>query len=458
MPSAEFRDIASKWGTFVHHFTRTALAFRNAEGDWALHYGFVAFSPEPIATTPISIETKSLLVLREGGPLVDMGKSAVEATLADPCCVQIGEHSLQLPSAGYNAQETYHALHLPRLPGSQRLPSISVSRQGISTTTPPPNLLAIDLELKAYLRPYDSLAELIAEIGNPIAAHEIGASAIPRVEIVLAPPARITRGEIKDGVLQIDVTTSAGIDRSKLAFGLRLFSAKGTPIQHVPFAGTATWEDGDTLSIGHFQEAAPEIGLAHIFMTYDREFLGSWWARDQSVAFSSRATLHKAIDTDNAFVAKFFDDRSAFEEHVLALLFFLKLDCLYYGKMAELKDGPDILASSDQGHLYVIECTTGDINNKGKLRRLYERTNNIRAALANSPHRPREILPVMVTSSTKGETLHCVDELAAYQIALVCREDITGLLAQIEAPPTADRLYAVAVGTIPTVSGLPFKT
>jgi hypothetical protein len=460
MQSPEFRDIASKWGDFVHHFTRSALAFRTTEGDWVLQYGFVAFSPEPIVTIPISIETKSLLVLRDGGSLDGLTYPAVEATLADPCRIQIGGHSLQLPSAGDTAQETYHALHLPRFPGSQRLPSISVSRQGGISTSPPtlPNPLTIDLELKAHPHPYESLAELIAEIGNPIAAHEIGASAIPRVEIVLAPPARITRGEIKDGILQIDVTTSACINQSKLAFGLRLFSTKGTPIQHVPFTGTAAWEDTDTLSIGYFQEAVPEIGLANIFMTYDGEFLGSWWARDQSVAFSSRATLHKAIDTDNAFVAKFFDDRNAFEEHVLGLLFLLKLDCLYYGKMAELKDGPDILASSDQGHLYVIECTTGDINNKGKLRRLYERTNNIRAALANSAHRPREILPVMITSSTKSETLHCVDELAAYQIAIVCREDISGLFSQIEAPPTADRLYAATVGTIPTVSGLPFKT
>jgi hypothetical protein len=194
----------------------------------------------------------------------------------------------------------------------------------------------------------------------------------------------------------------------------------------------------------------PEIGLAQIFLTYDGEFLGSWWARDQSVTFSARAALHKVIDSDNAFVTKFFDDRNAFEEHVLVLLSLLKLDCLYYGNIAALKDGPDILAVSDQGHLYVIECTTGDINSRGKLRRLYERTYGIRAALANSAYRPREILAVMVTTSTKAETLHCLDELTAYKIALVCREDIAALLSQIEAPPTADRLFAIAVGTIPS--------
>jgi hypothetical protein len=457
--STEFRNIVSKWGHFVHYFTRTALAFRTSEGDWTLQYGFMAFSPEPIPTAALSVRTKSLLVLREGGPLSGSGDEAVDATLADPCSIQIEGHSLQLASADYSVNETYHALHLPRLPGSQRLPGITVTRQGISSTIPrPPDLLALDLELKAHPRPYDNLSELIAEIGNPIVTHEIGGSAIPRMEIVLVPPARITRGEIKDGVLLIDITASMRIDRNKLAFGLRLFSAKGAAIQHVAFSGEANWDGADTLIMGHFRQTAPDIGLAHIFITYDEEFIGSWWARDQAVAFSSRAALHKAIDSDNAFVSKFFDDRNAFEEHVLVLLSLLRLDCLYYGSIAELKDGPDILASSDQGHLYVVECTTGDINSKGKLRRLYERTNNMRSALANSAHRPREILSVMVTSGTKSETLHCTDELATYQIALVCREDIVGLLSQIEAPPTADRLYAAAVGTIPTVSGLPFRT
>jgi len=185
------------------------------------------------------------------------------------------------------------------------------------------------------------------------------------------------------------------------------------------------------------------------FLTYDGEFLGSWWARDQSITFSARAALHKAVDRDNALVAKFFDDRNAFEEHVLALLSLLGLDCLYYGNITELKDGPDILALSNQGHLYVIECTTGDISSRGKLRRLYERTNAIRAALANSAYRPSEVLAVMVTSSPKSDTLHCWDELANYKIAIVCREEIATLLAQIEAPPTADRLFAAAVAAIP---------
>jgi len=61
----------------------------------------------------------------------------------------------------------------------------------------------------------------------------------------------------------------------------------------------------------------------------------------------------------------------------------------------------------------------------------------------------------MITSSYEKETLHCVDELLNYQIALVTRERIVGLLNQIETPPTADRLFAVAIETIPRLSVVP---
>jgi hypothetical protein len=451
MRSEEFSEIARKWADFVHHVTRTAFAIRAQDGRWALQYGFIAFSPEEIPTTSMMVETKSILAVREATDFGDARKAVIDSLLSDTASIQVCGHTLHLPPQGNAVFETYHGLHLPRFPGPQRLPSITVTRQGtLGNANALPGLLALDLELKSYSKPYDGLVELITELGNPFSAHEIGNSVNPRIEIAFAPPARISRSEIKDGVLLVDVVASPRIERSKLTLGLRLFAAKRTQVQRANFSGKTEWRVSGTLLMASHQQEVLGIGLIQIFLSYDGEFLGSMWARDQSIAFSLRGALHKVIDGSNAFAAKFFDDRNAFEEHVLALLSLLKLDCLYYGKMAELKDGPDILAVSDQGHLYVIECTTGDINNKGKLRRLYERTNAIRIALSTSAYRPSEVLPVMVASCAQSETLHCLDELRAYQIALVCREDIVSLLGQIEAPPTADRLFATALGTIPS--------
>lgn len=453
MPPNEFARIARSWGYCFHHVARTALAIRTPDGVWALQHGFIAFTPEEIPVPELYLETKSILAIRESNLLGNAGSAAIESVLSDTTSIQIGGRVLNLPAAGAPAHETYHCSHLPRLPGPLRLPSITITRQGnASDMQTLPTMTELDLELKAYSTPYDGLGELISELGTPFPAQEMGISALPRIEIVIWPPARIHREDIKNGELLVEVHTSPEIDRSKLVLGLRVFPLNENKVQHIPFSGDTEWQITPQNLTSKFRQGLHDIGLVQSYLSYDGEFLGSSWARDESATFNARMALHKAIDSDNAFVTKFFNDRKDFEEHILVLFSLLKLDCLYYGKIADLTDGPDILARSDQNHLYVIECTTGDINSKGKLRRLYERTNNIRAALANSVHRPREVLAVMVTSSTKAETLHCSDELTTYKIALVCREDIDWLLTQIEAPPSADRLFAAAIATIPSAN------
>ncbi len=224
--SKEFSEIARKWGRYMRYVARTALAVRAQDGSWLQQYGFMAFSQDEIPTSALSVETKSILAIRETTALGEDGSAAIEAMLQDTATIQAGGHTLQLP-AGSNVFENYHGLYPPRLPGSQRLPSITITRQGTTPGLPEqPPLLTWDLELKASAKPFDNFAELIAELGNPVQAHQIGNSAIPHMEITLVPPARISRGEIKDGVLFVDVVGSPALNRSKVGLALKLFAAR----------------------------------------------------------------------------------------------------------------------------------------------------------------------------------------------------------------------------------------
>ena len=64
MSADEFADIARRWGGFMHHVVRSALAIRTQDGTWALQFGFIAFSAEEIPAAALSVETKSILVDR----------------------------------------------------------------------------------------------------------------------------------------------------------------------------------------------------------------------------------------------------------------------------------------------------------------------------------------------------------------------------------------------------------
>jgi hypothetical protein len=128
----------------------------------------------------------------------------------------------------------------------------------------------------------------------------------------------------------------------------------------------------------------------------------------------------------------------------------LGFQTLKYGQIPKLTDAPDILAFSMGRHLYVIECTVGDIDRKGKLHRLYDRANQIREYLSRSPQPPVAVQPVIFTSLTRQETASHWSTAATYRIALVCRENILNLLNFVDSPPAAEQLYAATVAAIPT--------
>jgi hypothetical protein len=416
---------------------------------WVLQYSFTAFSAFKITAQQHVLKTKSVFSCRETTEIpADKAEAILTEALSDTAMIAISGEKFGLPGEGYDTFEDYNAMYLQRMSGPQRLPSIVSRRNGIHTYTYP-RLDTLELELKSNDVPFDNFAELFAEIGFPFLSQGWGGWNSQRTEITIAPPAFVEHVEIKAGHSLFMVRASDLIDTDLIKVALKLIPVIPSQVQRRAFSGTVNWEVGDGSLLGRFEMAAADIGLVQLYLRYDEEFLGAWWARDIDVSFSQRTALHKVVDSNGLFMQKFFDDRNSFEERITVLLSLLNLDCLFYGKIAELKDAPDILALSAQGHLYVVECSTGDINSRGKLRRLYERTNDIRTRLANSHFRPREILSVVIASVPHRETLHCIEELQNYGIALVAREGIERLLSQIEAPPTAEQLFAVAMASVP---------
>ncbi len=448
MPSKEFADIARKWAPFIRHSNKIAFAVRTQER-WVLQYSFTAFSPFKINVVENLVRTPSVFFARKASIVP---QSRAEKTLADvlsdTAMISIAGENFELPGKGYGIAENYNPMYLPRFPGPQRLPAIESTRNGIETFNYP-RLDMLELELKGGTVPYDGFNELFADVGLPFLAQTLGGWNSQYTEITIAPPAFVESIELKGGNLKFSIQASELINKEKIQIRLKLIPEKQGQIERLEFSGEVTWEVKNDVLVGQFSMATPKIGLLQVFLSYDEEFLGSWWVRDAALSFSQRSTLHKAIDSKGAFSQKFFDDRKTFEERTTVLLSLLNLDCLFYGAIAELKDAPDILALSSQGHLYVVECTTGDINSHGKLRRLYERTNEIRGQLENSSFKPREILSVMIASVPQSETLYCTSELENYGIALLAREGIEQLLRQIDAPPSADVLFSTIVGTIP---------
>jgi hypothetical protein len=312
----------------------------------------------------------------------------------------------------------------------------------------------LDQELLAHSVPYDGFGDLLMDLGIPMPIEDVGSK--PSSEIIIAPPTDILFSEdppgsnIKNGRLSLVINAHPALDPSRLRIGIKTFPNDNSGIARSSLLGSElAWEQSHDSARGTHSVEVPNVPIALSVLSYDSEYVGRWWINDPILSFNSRLQLHRCVDANNHFKATFFEDRNDFEERVALLLTLIGLVPLKYGEITHLKDAPDILALSAAGHLYVIDCTTGDINSKGKLHRLYDRSKSIREALSHFAQPPVAVLPVIVTSLTRQETAVHWQTASNFQIAIIARENVANLLTQLDSPPTPDNLYKGAVSCIP---------
>lgn len=460
-PRDAFATIARSWGRFYRSKIDIAVAVQDNE-QWHLLYRLTIFSPQSVQPgfQPLDIATQSLRAVRVVQRLdAKTAVEAVEEQLNNPLTFKQGGWSAapRSPSGALTVFE-YEPLHPARMPGPQRLPSIIVTRKPSPMKPLPPSLLQkVDQELLTHSLPYDGLRELLAELRVPFEATELAEK--PVVEIILSPPAWLSidptadlpGSQIKEGRLSLTISKHPDLDPTKLRVGLKTHRLDAQVAERRTVScADLHWEVRDDLEHAQFAVETPNTVLALAILSYEGELLGRWWLRDPALSFNRDLQLHRVLDVSDSFKATFFEDKNDFEDRVTLLLTLLGLRPFKYGAIAHLRDAPDILALSPEGHLYVIDCTTGDINAKGKLHRLHERTKAISAKLREGTDPPVAVLPVMFTSLTRAETAPHWSTAAAYGIALVCREEIEGLLGQLEVRPTPAALYNAALASIPS--------
>src|ERR1700730_12953640 len=192
---------------------------------------------------------------------------------------------------------------------------------------------------------------------------------------------------------------------------------------------------------------SPNVPVVQVFVSSDDELVGKWWVRDFGSSFNDRMLLHRAIDVDDQLKASFFERPEQFEDKVLLLLTLIGFTALKYGKIQTA--GPDIIAISSARHVFVVECTTGDINSRGKLQRLSDRAKQVRERLGNSSNPPIGVVPVIFTSLPREETAMHWDTAATFRIALVTRENIFNTIDQLDTAISPDQIYSATLSLIP---------
>jgi hypothetical protein len=444
--SLEFQALAKRLAGSFKSFQRTCIAVRHGMA-WEPRYTRLTFSGlSADQYRRKSVETPHLRAHQSVQAITDVRE--VDAAISNP---------FELPwpdikdtyGPTSETRSRFHRLLPPTVTLPSRYPTLEI-------ITPPligsgiTELVQVELELLAHAEPYESLADLYAEFGVP--AERAAPDAPSVVEVILAPVALFSnQSELKDSKLRILVESASDVTTPDLQVGVKAMTRSGV----TRFAITGDrfqWLDEGAFLIGEAVHDLPDTPLVLLALSYKGEFLHRWYVKDQSKSYNVRFDLHRAADPDDRFRKTYFDHKNDFEERVALTLTLLDLTVHKYGELVGLTDAPDLLAVSKQGHLFVVECTTGDINSRGKIQRLSERTKALRQLLHGTPAQPQYVVPVIVTSLPRNETAAHWASAENLGVAIIAREEIEALLAQLEAPPTPEVLFARALSMVPTVN------
>ena len=448
---ARFRSIAELWSEGQRFRLTTWVALR-CESGWVLRFGLTGFSPRAIEGIPVEMKTDHVWAGRRFDRLTKIeAADALKEQLDRPETAILGRSplSLALPDAAYEINAYYSSTGLERFQGSERFPAlqISVSQQ------PHPHFLGnaeIDLELKSHTIPYQGLADLLSELAIPL--DENGLIFQPKAEIVISPPVTFRpTSTLNGGLLKVDIDCLPGVSRSDVRIGVKAFRADGSISRFSLGGGELAWQDDKDSAVASLESEENDTHLALLHLSYQGAFCSQWIAQDERYPANSRLRIHKALDEDETFKTRFFKERpDAFEDQVALLLELLGFTTFKYGGTVGLSNAPDIMATSSEGHVFVIECTTGDINRQGKLHKLHTRTKRISANLAATASAPKGVVPLMVTNAARADTAAHWDTAAGYKIGVICREDLILLLDRLAVPPTPEAFHRAALASIPS--------
>lgn len=453
----EFSALAGTFAQFYQTIETTYVSVRQCD-TWHLLYSRELFHlDEPLDVPTVLIDTPSIRAGQFRTKIEEGDASGImERVLAERGKITVGQWSVSLSNAAA-LQERFDRMYPARAPGQMRLPTYVMESGAVDLRNSKESL---SLELLACNTPYESLEEMCNELRIPIAPGEL--TQLTHAEIILGNLFRFDdTSELKDGLLNLTIVAPRKVKQEHLKVSAKVFYNPNLPLRRFVIPPRSfSWTERDGKTYNECTYKMPEGHLALAIVSYKGEFCHKWWLRDQSKSTSQRYQIHRLLDVDNRIELKFFDSKNDFEDRVALLLSLMNLTILPYGGIPELQDAPDILAYSINNDLYVVECTTGDIDQKGKLQRLCDRTRNIAARAQQSSVEIANLIPVVFTSLPRTDITPYLAKLEALKISAFCREDIEQVIKRVEAPPTPEEIRIAVQALIPTgtlTQGTPVK-
>jgi len=304
-----------------------------------------------------------------------------------------------------------------------------------------------DWELKAAITPFDSLDELLSLLVLGGARNDS-----TNIEVVAYHVAAINFQSVVGGVeARPSVFLAKSLDSSKCQIGYRVFM-HGKVVERGALQGEElAWSMQDNFNHGVGRVEIPQGAVLHCVASYDGFAQHQGWVADPAHSQNSRRVSLEAFDDRLEVLRDYlFEEQKPrknardFEFGVAWLMWMLGFNVNQIGGTGRSSDAPDILATSPQGNVLVVECTTGLLKAENKLANLIDRTESVRKRLASSGNGHLKLLPVIVTAKTKDEVKADLEQAQKLGILVVTQESLTELMQQTIATPDPEAIFTRA--------------
>lgn len=305
----------------------------------------------------------------------------------------------------------------------------------------------LDWELKANDPPYDNLRELLIEFRLNRYSGDFSC-----IEIPVHHLAEVDLGSKVSGkVAEPGVMLSLGVDRTHLSLGV-IVHHQGTVVERLVLSGgQLTWTERDTPAMpmhqyGRAEVAIPAGAALKCFAAYKGLVQNEGWIGDPGTWPNLRRTAYEWADNGCEALRDFLfadgkprKDSRDFEVGVASLLWMLGFGILQL-RTGRLQDNPDLLLTTPQGRMALIECTTDVIDKEDKLAKLHARTKSMREQLQKSDLGHVDLLPVLVTALPTAAVMD-IEKATKFGILVLTKEGLQSALNRSIIPQDADALF-----------------
>jgi len=460
---SNFQALLTSWAGAYPFFMISYVAVRTARGP-RLIFGRILLLPSRngINATQFKFETEHIIAARlvSDMTVADTGHCLEKAKTGKIPAFD-GAMTIELERDGnlsvYFDPITSRFLSMPEGKRSPCLVLHGISRWTLlSSSLGSRPLDQLNWELKTADMPFDNLDELLTCCNLPTMMQT---GELTMFEVVASSPTWIgNESTIMNGEARIECHVASALDTGKIRVGyivIQKDSLKRTSVDGSIFQ----WQQENDLKIGTCRIPVGDAPSLQAFLSYKGVCLHQRWVKDPQKYLNPRQAVHQVFDKNMGFLESVLlnsetNKAKEFEDAVSTLFHVLGFSVVNYGRIPKFQEGPDIIAISPAGHIGVIECTVGPLNEK-KIDYLFRRTKLIKEKLISAGYGDLQIQPAIATPCLRDKVGANLKAAGEHSIAVICSEEIKKLLTQANLPPNAEGIFEGLERMVPGVNEQP---